>query len=410
MVFNIDHIKLLKMSQNQVPGNLGKVEHSPLTTPLVTTTTSIYLPLPQAITTAGAAITESLTRTVTVVTNALARVNMTTKSTSWGTAVMTNAATTISNLPSTGTAKKDKDLKVPSFDADEIRFVNVIEWSVKLLANLQDADEVSTGSSEVVARLEESWQAYDTEGVNSMFHHIRNSEKFANERSNWEEKLKLNWRPLRTVQLKYKGKTYHFDKDLKHTVDRVKVYLMHWKEKADEERQSTSANILGSDLGSITGHLQSKHHEMVEDADPWAEYSLVDEETVKVDLQGMPRIDPDPGKNFRKLVAKGSSRARGQFQKEMKRLAQPVKAFKNAKNTIKFNLAQYGELAEINQLQKSFSSLILAYFTIYSLRTTAISLFAKREQEQDDYLNMYSQCLSRVKKRIFTLFPKFKIR
>ena len=396
--------------------------HSPFTTvvesgtsAMTTTTSSLYPPLPLAMTTAGAAVTQSLARALTVVTTALAGVHMTTRSTSWGVAATTNAAATSHTVPSTSTAQKYKDLiaekaKVPSFDADEIRFVNVIEWSVELLANLQDADEVSTGSSEVVARLKELWQAYDSEGVNSMFDHIRNAGKFANERNKWDEMLKMNWRRLRTVQLKYKEKTYNFDKELKNTVDRVKVYLMHCEGKADEEQKSTSANILGSDMGSVTGHLQSKHQESVEDADPWAEYSLTNEETVKIDADGTPRIDPDPGKNFRKLAKKGPSRARGHFQGEMSRLSKPVIAFKNAKDNINFNLDQYGEFAEVKQLQKFLSSLTLAYFTICSLRASAISLFPKKDQEEDDYLCMYSQCFSRVKKKIFTVFPKFKTR
>ena len=61
---------------------------------------------------------------------------------------------------------------MPRFDADDTRFVNLIEWSVDLLTNLQDADEVSTGSREVVTRLAESLQTHGTEGVNSMFDHI----------------------------------------------------------------------------------------------------------------------------------------------------------------------------------------------------------------------------------------------
>ena len=77
----------LKMSQNQNPGNFGKVQHSPFTAPVVstaaTTTPNIYPSLPQVVTTAGAAISESLTRTVTVVTTALAGVHMTTKGASW---------------------------------------------------------------------------------------------------------------------------------------------------------------------------------------------------------------------------------------------------------------------------------------------------------------------------------------
>ena len=209
--------------------------HSPFTTAvesgtsaMTTTTSSLYPPLPLAMTTAGAAVTQSLARALTVVTTALAGVHMTTRSTAWGVAATTNAAATSHTVPSTSTAQKYKDLiaekaKVPSFDADEIRFVNVIEWSVELLANLQDADEVSTGSSEVVARLKELKQAYHAEGINSMFDHIRDAEKFANERNKWDEMLKMNWRRLRTVQLKYKEKTYNFDKELKNTVDRVKV-------------------------------------------------------------------------------------------------------------------------------------------------------------------------------------------
>ena len=74
---------------------------------------------------------------------------------------------------------------MPSFDADDTRFVNLIEWSVDLLTNLQDADEVSTGSREVVATLAELLQTYGAEGVNSMFAHIQDAEKFANERNIW---------------------------------------------------------------------------------------------------------------------------------------------------------------------------------------------------------------------------------
>ena len=61
--------------------------------------------------------------------------------------------------------------------------------------------------------------------------------------------MKLNWRRLRTVQLKYRKENFDFDIDLGRTVDRVKAYLMHCKEIAEEERQSTSADILGLDLG-----------------------------------------------------------------------------------------------------------------------------------------------------------------
>ena len=227
---------------------------------------------------------------------------------------------------------------MPSFDADETRFVNVIEWSVELLTNLQDADEVSTSSSEVVARITELLQAYGTEGVNSMLDHIRDAKKFENERNIWKEQLKLNWRRQRTVQLKCQERNFNFDKDLKSTVDQVKVYLLHRKEIAEEERKSTSA-----DMGTVMAHLQSKHQEMVEDVDPWAEYSLLDEDTVKLDLNGTPRVDRDPGKHFWKLVEKGPTRARNHFQREMRRFVQLVT---NAKNSMKLHLTKFGSHAE----------------------------------------------------------------
>ena len=407
------------MSQNQNPGNLGKVQHSPFTAPVVstaaTTTPNIYPSLPQVITTAGAAVSESLTRTVTVVTTALAGVQMTTKGASWETAAMKNAAATTSTAPLTSTTNKDVDwitekAKVLTFDTDENRFVNVIDVAVDILSNLRDADEITDGSSGAVAIFADLLQTYGHDKVQSMIAHIRDEDKFSQERDSWREQLKWNGRRLRDVRLKVGGTTLILDKDLERTVDRAHMYLQHCLERVEDDRQSTREEIMGSDLGSVTAQLRSRHQNVVEEVDPWAEYSLVGEETVTLDLNGTPRIDPDPGKNFRKLAEKGPSRARGHFQKEMRRLAKPVRAFKSAKDNISFNLAQYGEFAEIKQLQKFLSSLTLAYFTICSLRASAISLFAKKDQDQDDYLSMYSQCFSRAKKKIFTVFPKFKIR
>lgn len=222
--------------------------------------------------------------------------------------------------------------------------------------------------------------------------------------------MKWNGRRLRDVNLEVGGRTWSLDKDIERTVDRAHMYLRHCLERAAEERQSVCEEVLGSDMGSVTAQLHSRHQNVAEDADPWAEYSLTNEETVKIDADGTPRIDPDPGKNFRKLAKKGPSRARSHFQGEMSRLSKPVIAFKNAKDNINFNLDQYGEFAEVKQLQKFLSSLTLAYFTICGLRASAISLFPKKDQEEDDYLCMYSQCYSRVKKKIFTVFPKLKIR
>ena len=104
----------------------------------------------------------------------------------------------------------------------------------------------------------------------------------------------MNWRLLKTVQLKCEEKTINFDTEIKLTVDRVKVHLLRCKERAEEDWQSTSADILCSDLGSVTAHLQSKHQEVAEDVNPWTEYSLLDEETVKLDLDGTPSVDHRP--------------------------------------------------------------------------------------------------------------------
>ena len=91
--------------------------HSPFTTvvesgtsAMTTTTPSLYPPLPLAMTTAGAAVTQSLARALTVVTTALAGVHMTTRSISWGVAATTNAAATSHTVPSTSTAQKYKEL------------------------------------------------------------------------------------------------------------------------------------------------------------------------------------------------------------------------------------------------------------------------------------------------------------
>ena len=395
--------------------------HSPFTTAvtsvasaMTTTTPSLYPPLSQVMTTAGAAITESL-RTVTVVTNALAGVHMTSKSTSWGSATAANAAATSRTVLSNSTASKGEDwitekAKVLTFDTDETRFVNAIDMAVEILSNLRDADETTDGSSGVVQIFSDLMQTYGHDKVQSMMAHVKDGDKFSRERSSWREQLKWNGRRLRDVELRVAGTTLNLDRDIERTVDRVHMYLRHCLERDAEDRQSACDNILGSDLGSVTAQLHSMHQNVVEETDPWAEYSLVNEETVKADLNGTPRIDPDPGKNFRKLAEKGPPRARARFQKEMKRLAKPVRMFKNAKDNININLDSYGEFAEIKQLQKFFASLTLAYFTICSLRASAISLFSKNDQDQDDYLNQYSQCLSRVKKKIFTVFPKLKIK
>ena len=185
--------------------------HSPFTTAvgsvtsaMTTTTPSLYPPLPLAMTTAGAAVTQSLARALTVVTTALAGVHMTTRSTAWGVAATTNAAATSRTAPSTSTTSKGEDwisekAKVSSFDTDENRFVNVIDVAVDILSNLRDADGITHGSSGVVAIFSDLLQTYGHDRVQSMIAHVRDEDKFSQEKSSWREQLKWNGRRLRDV-------------------------------------------------------------------------------------------------------------------------------------------------------------------------------------------------------------------
>ena len=146
---------------------------------------------------------------------------------------------------------------MPTFDTNENRFVHVIEFAVDLLSNLTDADEVTAGSREVIAIFGDLMQTYGAKGVESMFTHVRDAEKFAGERASWGEQLKWNGRRLRGVEMKVGGTTLSFDKDIERTVDRAYLYLLHCKERAEEERQSISAEAYGPRFNHGPSPLQA---------------------------------------------------------------------------------------------------------------------------------------------------------